>query len=1382
MLVGCLFAVCLLVAAPSRAQGTLVSGGRHASTIAVAGEVDVWTITLQAGDVLLVDLAEIPAAAGSNSYFPRLRISDPRGSLLGSFSDDNAVELMIRAEETGAFVVDVDDESNTSGMPYVLHPVVVGAASPVVPAGDEGGPLVNGRAHAGRIGAPGDATAISSWLGDMDAWTFDAHAGSTVLLSLGEVDGPINGFQPWLRVFGPDGTPVAFGLSIRFAAAQSGRHTVVVGGFNVFAPPGGLTVYYHTVGDYRLHVAAMGLPFPPPTAGDDGGALGVGTTAGRLGTTQPGEHRGDLDVWTFDATAGQALLLAADTPFQLFDPSGVLVFESVLITSTSVSTLLSFVGNATATGAYAVVVGWYEDGPSGEYAIDRAAVPGPLPPVPVGADGGPLTFGVRHTGTSTSGTFDLWTFDATQDDAIVLGGAHTVIGPSGATVSAPADCSQSLNRTTTCTASVVTFTAPATGRYVIVVPGQSEVTSHPYSLEVVRIPGGVAPLATGDEGGPLVNGGNHAGRIGAPGQDPASWRGDIDVWTYDVPSAATLIVSAGAGTSIGTTPVDSNTFRPVVRIFGPTGALLATGVAPSSTDRPVASASTVASAGRYTVVVTGGPVRYVNPSNFWTTEYGEGHGIGDYVLHFVSAQGTPVAVPSGDEGGALSNGRYVRGRVGAEGATPSLRRGDIDAWTFDGSQGDLVVLGFGASITAPSTPLDFRVYTPTGQQVGALLGRTTGLLRWTLTASGTYCVVVSTAALLETEGFGDYAMDFARVPGSQTQIAADDDGGPLTPGAWQEGRIGAPGATPPSRRGDVDAWTFTASQGLRLDVSVEKNVVAPASSFAPRADLVGPTGTVLTTFNPVAPATGTYTLVVYDGSSLSGATGDYRVKVDFSVPVSNGPDTDGLPNTWEQQFGLNHESPFGDDGDEGDPDNDGRTNRQELTDGTHPRGFFQRYLAEGATGAFFSTRLAILNPGVDAAHAQLRYLKADGSVTSQVVLLAPGRRHTIHVAGIAGLASAEFSTLLESDVPVVLDRTMTWNAAGYGSHAETAVASPALTWYLAEGSTAGPFSLFYLIQNPDSSRSAAVTVTFLKPDGSTVDKDFTVQPKSRFNVWVNQIAEVSSVEVSAVITSTNDVPIIVERAMYLNTPTQVFAAGHESIGITTPATDWFFAEGATGRFFDEFVLIANPHQAPLRVRATYLLPGGGTLAKDYDIAPTSRFNIWVDEETFPGLGKALADTAVSVTLTSLDGQPFIAERAMWWPGPTSATWAEAHNSAGATATGVAWALAEGEVGGPYSTDTYILLANTSAWTGTAKVTLYFEDGTSSERAFTVPATSRSNVWVRAEFPNAVGRRFGAVIESLGETPAQLVVERAMYSNASGVTWAAGTNALATRLR
>ena len=83
--------------------------------------------------------------------------------------------------------------------------------------------------------------------------------------------------------------------------------------------------------------------------------------------------------------------------------------------------------------------------------------------------------------------------------------------------------------------------------------------------------------------------------------------------------------------------------------------------------------------------------------------------------------------------------------------------------------------------------------------------------------------------------------------------------------------------------------------------------------------------------------------------------------------------------------------------------------------------------------------------------------------------------------------------------------------------------------------------------------------------------------------------------------------------------------------------------------------------------------------------------------------------------------------------------------------------------------------------GTARVTLYFEDGTTVQKDVALLPRSRRNVGVSAEFPQAANRRFGSTVESLGATPAQIVVERAMYTSPGGVIWAAGTNALAARV-
>ncbi len=159
----------------------------------------------------------------------------------------------------------------------------------------------------------------------------------------------------------------------------------------------------------------------------------------------------------------------------------------------------------------------------------------------------------------------------------------------------------------------------------------------------------------------------------------------------------------------------------------------------------------------------------------------------------------------------------------------------------------------------------------------------------------------------------------------------------------------------------------------------------------------------------------------------------------------------------------------------------------------------------------------------------------------------------------------------------------------------------------------------------------------------------------------------------------------------------------------------------------------------------------------------------------------LASANMSTVATSTNGVPIVVERAMWWPAPGN-NWQEAHNSPGEIVTGTRWAVAEGESGGPNGKQTFLLIANTSTFAGTARVVLLFEDGTTTEKLFSLPASSRTNVSVDIDFPAAAGRRYGALIETQGATPAQIVVERAMYSNANGIIWAAGTNALATRLQ
>jgi hypothetical protein len=459
---------------------------------------------------------------------------------------------------------------------------------------------------------------------------------------------------------------------------------------------------------------------------------------------------------------------------------------------------------------------------------------------------------------------------------------------------------------------------------------------------------------------------------------------------------------------------------------------------------------------------------------------------------------------------------------------------------------------------------------------------------------------------------------------------------------------------------------------------------------------------------------------------------------------------------------------------------------------------FQQYFAEGVVSdtidlganqvtSFFDTEFALLNPTDTSVAAFMKFQRGDGTTVDRSVSVPARTRATLNARHVSDLlrcttvavgltaCNGEFSTIVESEVPLVVDRTVTWDLHAYGAHAETGIESPATTWYLAEGATHSGFDLFYLLQNPQD-QETTVEVEYLRPAPlPPLVKSYSVAPRSRFTIWVdNEDGSLAATDVSARLTAS--LPIIVERAMYLGGE-RMFQAGHGTAGITAPQERWFFAEGATGAYFDLFVLVANPGDVAAEVKATYLLPSGATLVKTYEVAPRSRFNIWVDHED-----PQLADTAVSTVLESTNGVGIVAERAMWWPGNAAEGWHESHASAGATDTGTLWALAAGRVASVPQHDTYVLIANTSQTAADVAVSLLLEDGSSTTRTYVVAPLSRFNVAVATEFLQVAERRFGVLVESRGPTPAQLVVERAMYNDAGQVRWAAGTNAIARRLR
>ena len=69
--------------------------------------------------------------------------------------------------------------------------------------------------------------------------------------------------------------------------------------------------------------------------------------------------------------------------------------------------------------------------------------------------------------------------------------------------------------------------------------------------------------------------------------------------------------------------------------------------------------------------------------------------------------------------------------------------------------------------------------------------------------------------------------------------------------------------------------------------------------------------------------------------------------------------------------------------------------------------------------------------------------------------------------------------------------------------------------------------------------------------------------------------------------------------MYRNGAGQVFAIGHAAAAVAAPSASWFFGEGATGAFFDTFLLLANPLSETRWSRSTTCATAPAAVTRTY---------------------------------------------------------------------------------------------------------------------------------------------------------------------------------------
>jgi hypothetical protein len=624
------------------------SSGKASGFISVGGQ-QVHTLDVRAGQAVFLRVVEV----GSTAFWPQLKVHTPSGKQeVNPVSATDVAATSFNASESGAYSLVIADNSSGGDKAgaYELY-------YSLAPGANEGCLLTSGGIAMGIIDK-----------GDLDSYTFTATAGEGVQLRMVDIAGGT--FWPGFEVYDPSGTRVVNPVSATDVAVTS-FYAPVTGTYTIVAYDN--STGRASTGDYNLY-------FTRAPSANEGGPLSPG------GMLSGAIDKGDLDSYTFTATAGQGVQLRlVDTAggafwpgFEVYDPSGTRVVNPVSATDVAATSFY-----APASGTYTVVVYDKSTGSAstGDYNLYFTRAPS-------ANEGGLLSSGGVTSGSIDKGDLDSYTFNATAGEGVhlrlvdIAGIAFwpgfEVYDPTGARVVNPVSATD---------VAVTSFYAPSTGVYTVVAYDNStgRASTGDYNIYFTRAP-------SANEGGPLSSGGMLGGAID---------KGDLDSYTFNA--------TAGEGIVLRLVDVAGGAFWPGFEVYDPSGSRVMNPV--SSTD--VAGSSFYApTSGTYTVIV------YDNSTGSAST--------GDYNLYFTRAL-------SANEGGPLSSGSTLSGVID---------KGDLDSYTFAALAGASVHIELADVAQGPLWPA-FEVYEPSGKRaVNPVSGADLASVTFKASGGGTFMLVV----------------------------------------------------------------------------------------------------------------------------------------------------------------------------------------------------------------------------------------------------------------------------------------------------------------------------------------------------------------------------------------------------------------------------------------------------------------------------------------------------------------------------------------------------------------------------------------------------------------------------------------------------------------
>ena len=535
-----------VVDSPAVCPASIGFGETIQCTIASAGEVDNYTFTASAGDMILVRMSK-----SAGALWPGIRVFSQGGTKLCEANSTDSVSAEVAGctfPSPGTYTIQAYDGlyGVYTGTYYLYLQRLNNPGSPVA--------IAYGQTLPSAIALP----AI------MDTYTFTGSAGDRVLVRVGESSGTL---WPGTRIYAPDGT--------KLCQANSGDSVTTEIATCTLSSPGTYTIlaygssYGASTGGYYICLQRLNNPGSPVSIS--------------YGQTMPGSipTAAKIDSYSFLGDAGDKVLVrmgeASGTLWpglRIYGPDGTKLCQAdssnsvtieiatCTLTSTGIHTILAY-------GSYG-----YE-GFTGGYYINLQRLNNPDSP-------GSISFGQTLPGSiPTAAKMDSYTFAGNVGDKVLVRMGQSsgtlwpglrVYGPDGSKL-CQADSGDSV------TTEIATCTLTSTGTHTILAYGS-------YGYE-------------GFTGGYYI----YLQRLNNPGSPGSISYGQTLPGSIPSPAEMDTYIFAGhAGNLVSLRMIQtSGTLWPRLRIYGPDGVKLCQADSSDSVTTKIA-ACTLTSTGTHTIL------------------------------------------------------------------------------------------------------------------------------------------------------------------------------------------------------------------------------------------------------------------------------------------------------------------------------------------------------------------------------------------------------------------------------------------------------------------------------------------------------------------------------------------------------------------------------------------------------------------------------------------------------------------------------------------------------------------------------------------------------------------------------------------------------------